>query len=417
MQRYYGNHILNSLIDELGSDLIFKQQLNLAEHNIYGSSRLGVKQDTSQMHFSRFTASSIDTNTGAIVKDSILYQSTAQADSVKTQRVLGYKSYELSNHLGNVLAVVSDKRIYISDTTISGDTFALWDAHIISAQDYYPFGMLMPNRHWVEGDSSGYKYGFNGMERDNEWNGVGAMYDYGFRIYDPRLSRFLSVDPLTKSFPWYTPFQFAGNNPVFYIDLDGLEEAPSDVTAQKITKEQAALKLETYKSLFYVVLEKQGIDKADVPEIIVDFGIWANARYKDGKISTGQGLFENNARNGMMTDNDRVSVLFHEFQHHLNEGLYPVLRTDNGTGGIIRIATGEVTNRHLTKEEIESDVQDYIEVWELTGTPLEYIEKWAYEKREALKEVILEEEYFYSPSNLFLDEISAYKAQLEAHEN
>ena len=148
------------------------------------------------MHFSRFTASSIDTITGNIIKDSILYQSTAQADSLNSQRVLGYKSYELSNHLGNVLAVVSDKRIYLGDTTISGDTFALWDAHITSAQDYYPFGMLMPNRHWVESDSSAYKYGFNGKERYDEWNGVGAMYDYGFRIYDSRIAKFLSVDPL-----------------------------------------------------------------------------------------------------------------------------------------------------------------------------------------------------------------------------
>ena len=60
---------------------------------------------------------------------------------------------------------------------------------------------------------------------DNEGNGVGAMYEYGFRIYDPRIAKFLSVDPLFKSYPWYTPFQFAGNMPIWAIDLDGLEEA------------------------------------------------------------------------------------------------------------------------------------------------------------------------------------------------
>ncbi|HEY8402014.1 MAG TPA: RHS repeat-associated core domain-containing protein, partial [Cytophagaceae bacterium] len=48
--------------------------------------------------------------------------------------------------------------------------------------------------------------------------------DYGMRIYDPRLGRFLSVDPLTKNFPHYTPYQFAGNNPILNIDLDGAEE-------------------------------------------------------------------------------------------------------------------------------------------------------------------------------------------------
>jgi hypothetical protein len=45
-----------------------------------------------------------------------------------------------------------------------------------------------------------------------------------FRIYNPALGRFLSVDPLKKEYPWYTPYQFAGNMPVWAIDLDGLEE-------------------------------------------------------------------------------------------------------------------------------------------------------------------------------------------------
>ena len=47
--------------------------------------------------------------------------------------------------------------------------------------------------------------------------------DYGFRIYNPAIGKFLSVDPLTSSYPWYTPYQFAGNSPIRAIDLDGLE--------------------------------------------------------------------------------------------------------------------------------------------------------------------------------------------------
>ena len=88
--------------------------------------------------------------------------------------------------------------------------------------NYYPFGSLMPNRYTSSGD---YRYGFNGKENDDEVKGVtGSQQDYGFRIYDPRLGRFLSVDPLTASYPWYTPYQFAGNKPIWAIDLDGLEE-------------------------------------------------------------------------------------------------------------------------------------------------------------------------------------------------
>ena len=63
---------------------------------------------------------------------------------------------------------------------------------------------------------------------DNEVAGTGNQYDYGFRIYNPRIAKFLSVDPLTGSYPWYTPYQFAGNMPIVAIDLDGLEEEISN---------------------------------------------------------------------------------------------------------------------------------------------------------------------------------------------
>jgi RHS repeat-associated protein len=98
--------------------------------------------------------------------------------------------------------------------------------HKTTHQSYaydYAFGMLHAARHYTLSEE--YKFGFNGKEMDNDWNGkTGATYDYGFRIYDARIAKFMSVDPLTKSYPWYTPYQFAGNTPIAAIDLDGLEE-------------------------------------------------------------------------------------------------------------------------------------------------------------------------------------------------
>jgi RHS repeat-associated protein len=92
--------------------------------------------------------------------------------------------------------------------------------------------MLMPGRSYS--GTGAYRYGFNGKEKDPEVKGMGAQYDYGFRIYDPRLGRFLSVDPLTQSYPWYTPYQFAGNMPIWAIDLDGLEEMKGNSVAHVI---------------------------------------------------------------------------------------------------------------------------------------------------------------------------------------
>jgi RHS repeat-associated protein len=96
--------------------------------------------------------------------------------------------------------------------------------HWCWVSDYSPFGSIKPATSWVA-DSMGYRYAFNGKELDPlGMGGGGSTYDYGFRIYNAQVARFLSVDPLTASYPWYTPYQFAGNKPIWAIDLDGLEE-------------------------------------------------------------------------------------------------------------------------------------------------------------------------------------------------
>ena len=79
----------------------------------------------------------------------------------------------------------------------------------------------MPGRKFDAG--SRYRYGFNGKENDNEVKGEGTQQDYGMRIYDTRLGRFFSVDPITKQYPELTPYQFASNRPIDGIDKDGLE--------------------------------------------------------------------------------------------------------------------------------------------------------------------------------------------------
>ncbi|WP_278008965.1 hypothetical protein [Flavobacterium gyeonganense] len=55
----------------------------------------------------------------------------------------------------------------------------------------------MPSSH---GKSESYRYGFNGMEKDDELKGDGNAIDYDKRFYDTRLGRFLSIDPLEKNF-------------------------------------------------------------------------------------------------------------------------------------------------------------------------------------------------------------------------
>lgn len=85
--------------------------------------------------------------------------------------------------------------------------------------------MLLPARDTIF--RKAYRYGFNGKELDT--NITSQDYNYGARIYHARIVRFLSVDPITKKYPWYTPYQFAGNSFIWETDLDGLEESQSTI--------------------------------------------------------------------------------------------------------------------------------------------------------------------------------------------
>jgi RHS repeat-associated protein len=128
----------------------------------------------------------------------------------------GNKFFELSNHLGNVLVTVSDKKIAHD---AGNGTIDYYTADVVTANDYYPFGMRMPWRKYS--NDGNYRYGFNGKENDKDISEGGQ--DYGMRIYDSRLGRFLSVDPIEYDYPELTPYQFASNNPIALIDIDGLE--------------------------------------------------------------------------------------------------------------------------------------------------------------------------------------------------
>ena len=85
---------------------------------------------------------------------------------------------------------------------------------------YYPFGWNLPGRKYQS--SSEYAFGFNGKMNDKDWGGQ-LIQDDGFRLYNPAIGKFLSVDPLARSYPYYSPYQFSSNSPLLFVDMDGLE--------------------------------------------------------------------------------------------------------------------------------------------------------------------------------------------------
>jgi RHS repeat-associated protein len=116
-----------------------------------------------------------------------------------------------------VLVVVSDIKIIVQEAGI----ITGYQAQIISATDYSPFGAVLDGRSWSAG--SQYRYGFQAQEEDTElWEGA---INYKYRVEDPRLGRFFSVDPLYRKFAFYSPFQFASNSVIMSIELEGLESS------------------------------------------------------------------------------------------------------------------------------------------------------------------------------------------------
>jgi RHS repeat-associated protein len=88
-----------------------------------------------------------------------------------------------------------------------------------------------------------YRFAFNGKENDNEVEGLGNWQDYGERMFSIRLGRFPNPDPLTKEYPFYSPFQFSGNSPIDNVDLDGLEPLKSGYVTKDMREGKTKLNL------------------------------------------------------------------------------------------------------------------------------------------------------------------------------
>ena len=153
------------------------------ERPIYGSSRLGIMNKEVEFNL-----------TGNLLS--------------KSNSTIGIKEYELCDHLSNVSVVVFDRK----ECSIS-----VIKPIVKTHTDYYPFGYPIRTRT----NSSDYRFGFNGQEKDNEVYGNGNIYTAEYWQYDSRLGRRWNVDPITK--PSLSTFSTFANNPIYFMDIFGLD--------------------------------------------------------------------------------------------------------------------------------------------------------------------------------------------------
>jgi RHS repeat-associated protein len=357
------------------------EQFTIEERMIYGNKRLGVNYNDHVLSVNAYTDYSFNSDGtlnlqyAAIVDPNLLTMFNSELDTIHFGRVLGHINFELTDHLGNVRSVISDRKLGVSELMISEENFNTgtenWlpystntnyiittgdqngklfvstkgnmygvsknytlavnhtyevsfdfeltkgkkvralasnksgsnilgssqelttDGHysytfttttdttiiyflnlslngtncefyidnfkimqtdtlgyyvpdVISAVDYYPFGSLKPNRCFSSPD---YKYGYNGMEKDDEVKGDGNSYDFGARIYDPRIAKFLSIDPQWKKFPDWSPYTYALDNPIYFVDPDGEEPTPA---ALKKAAESLGIPVASIRAVYFV---------------------------------------------------------------------------------------------------------------------------------------------------------------------
>jgi RHS repeat-associated protein len=134
--------------------------------------------------------------------------------------VNGNYVYQYKDHLGSI-------RLSYSDTNNNGSISA--STEIIEESNYYPFGLKHKGYNNVTtsgGNSTAQKYGYTGKEHQDElslnWIDITA------RNYDAALGRWMNLDPLAEKMRRHSPYNYAFNNPIYYIDPDGMAPCPTE---------------------------------------------------------------------------------------------------------------------------------------------------------------------------------------------
>ncbi len=117
-------------------------------------------------------------------------------------------------------------------------------------------------------NSRGYRYGFNGQEKDDEVKGNGNSLDFGARIYDSRLGRFLSLDPRMAEFSFMSPYCFAANTPLQAIDVNG--EGPRFVNVARVFRDH--------------LIESFGVNSSNITTVVTAENVVISVHLATGEI-------------------------------------------------------------------------------------------------------------------------------------
>jgi RHS repeat-associated protein len=131
-----------------------------------------------------------------------------------------------------------------------------------------PFGMVMPGRNWSAATATGYGFGFNGKLKDDDISGNGNIYDYGYRIYNPRIGRWFSVDAENSRLPSFSPYNFCINNPLIFKDNDG--------KVPLVIVDEQTKTITLYQPVFVITKGENAMDPSEIPQLQAEFDNYIN---------------------------------------------------------------------------------------------------------------------------------------------
>jgi RHS repeat-associated protein len=192
---------------------------------------------------------------GVEYKNQIL-QRVAHSEGAVVRNDFGQYQHEyvLRDHLGNTRVTFTDgvnkgepywdwsNYTYIAPDNTGYDDGVVTEADIKHINHTYPFGMAMEGNWNNAGNSNNNRYLYNGKQYNDDF-GMG-WYDYGARFYDPSIARWSAIDPLAEKYQRWSPYTYCLNNPVKFIDPDGMQIGeiangkPMNVGTKAMTEEE-----------------------------------------------------------------------------------------------------------------------------------------------------------------------------------